>query len=129
VDDADPVSARYDALEQEHRQEPLICFEEDVARITKVPLARMRRMLLLNEWPIHALPAYGLDRPRKGRKGQADVEARPCWSKYLVLRFLAEHWDDDTWRHPRPPWQPAAVQPVREHHYVRYLRNRARWSR
>lgn len=126
--DEDPIAGRYDVLEREHRAEPLICFEEDVARITKVPVARLRRMLQQHEWPIPTLPPYGLYATRKGRGGTTNADPQPCWSKYLVLRFLAEQ-SDDSWRRPRPTRQPPMSQPAREHHYVTYLRNRARWSR
>jgi hypothetical protein len=130
MSDADPVAARYDLLADKHKNEPLILFDEDIARVTKVPMARFRRMLLQNEWPVPPLPSYGLEHPRKGHGRGRDVGSRPCWSKYLVLRHLAEQDDGGGQRRARSAWQPSPPsQPRQEHQYVTYLKSRARWGK
>jgi hypothetical protein len=118
-------------LAAEHRNEPLVCFVSDVARMIGVSNARVEAHLREHSFPIEQIAFYGLLRRSRFPLRGHDHEARPAWFKGRVLEFLE-----------KPDWEQARLLELRseivartcthcpvhcptsyEHSYSRYLRS------
>jgi hypothetical protein len=123
------AAERAAALALEHAGLPLVCFEDDLARALGVPLRRIKRLVAEGGLRIPQLPYFGLSRKaRHARRGHT-TEAKPCWSKYAVLQFLAKSaWERQACLRTRNEYPTYSPSPRREHQYVRYLKGRARWG-
>jgi hypothetical protein len=126
------------ALAKEHASVPLVCFEDDVAKALGVALRRVKQLVSEGGFPIARLPYYGLRRKARYIRRGETTEAKPCWSKQAVLRFLAkDEWERESrlltrYEAERPQCNcscPAhCPSQATEHGYVRYLKSRARWG-
>jgi hypothetical protein len=112
---------------------PLVCGIREVARMLGVPKSRIRMLETLHRFPVRALPFYGRMRRFKRDDGQTDFQVELVWSKFAVVKFLllsAEERRDALELYPRrfSYASPVYHRAQPEHHYVRYLKSRARWG-
>lgn len=125
--------AREQELLETYREFPLVCGIREVAKMIAVPKSRIRMLDTLHRFPIRALPFYGRMRSFKRSDGETDFEVQLVWSKFAVVKFLL--LSDEERREAlelfprRSSYAPPRYQnPPQEHHYVRYLKSRARWG-
>jgi hypothetical protein len=122
-------------LLEKYREFPLVCGIRDVAKMIGIPKSRVRILDTLHRFPIRPLPFYGRMRRFKREDGETDFEVELVWSKFAVVKFLMLPQEERREAlNPRPrssfvytqPRLPRVPRP--EHHYVRYLKSRARWG-
>lgn len=120
-------------LLEQFRDFPLVCGMREVAKMLGIPKSRVRMLDTLHRFPIRTLPFYGRLRRFRREDGETDFEVQLVWSKPAVVKFLL--LPDDERRealelYPRrfSYAAPTRHRPQPEHHYVRYLKSRARWG-
>jgi hypothetical protein len=120
-------------LLEKYRDVPLVCGIREVAKMLGIPKSRVRMLETLHRFPIRALPFYGRMRPFIREDGETDFEVQLVWSKFSVVTFILLPDDERQQALELFPRRisyvaPAYDHPQHEHHYVRYLKSRARWG-
>jgi hypothetical protein len=126
---------RRQALATQHANLPLVCFVDDVALMLGIPKRRIEARLRERGFPIPGLPSYGLLTKAKPRLGREPThEARPCWYKGRILKFLERPEEERADLLELPSEHvahscthcPVHCPEVQKHSYTKHWRNRWR---